>query len=166
MLLVLLLQLFPLISDRQMPPMKDGAWLEKKLIFSGRLKILILLYLANYYHIDPVYSIHWNYHFDFLLCICAHCVHMLQLCNISFHILQKSGYYKIIWNTDSWQAAVCDWMKQNNPLHQDKPSLFIFLVENTEFAQLSCERGTKHRKSAKLPSIFLMILVLIRGQSP
>ena len=163
-----------------MPPMKDGSWPEKKLIFWGRLKILILLYLSNYYHIQYTAK-HWNYHFDFLLCICAHCVHMLQLCNISFHILQKIGYYKIIWNADSWQAAVCDWMQQNNPLHQDKPGLFIYLVENTEFAQLSCERGTKLKTPQECKtaltsqfSIFLMILVLIlililvliRGQSP
>ena len=115
-------QRFPLISDRQMPPMKDGSWQEIFFIFLGTVEDFdIALFFKLLSH--PVYSKkHWNYHFDFLLCICAHCVHMLQLCNISFHILQKTGYhYKIIWNTDSWQAAVCDWTKQNNPLHQDKP---------------------------------------------
>ena len=159
-----------------MPPMKDGSWPEKKTYFFGTVEDFdIALFFKLLSH--PVYSKkHWNYHFDFLLCICAHCVHMLQLCNISFHILQKSGYYKIIWNTDSWQAAICDWMKQNNPLHQDKPSLFIYLVENTEFAQLSCERGTKLKTpqdcKTALTSHFLMILVLIlililiMGESP
>ena len=128
----------------------------------------IALFFELLSHRSSVQEKHWNYHFDFLLCICAHCVHMLQLCNISFHILQKTGYYKIIWNTDSWQAAVCDWTKQNNPLHQDKPGLFIYLVENTEFAQLSCERGTKLKTPQECKTaltsqfpIFLMILVLI-----